>query len=64
MWNVTLLEAIDWCEYNVKRRYEWAEMLAKMFGGETAENKFCRACKAAKKNKNCKQCDRKIKVVK
>jgi hypothetical protein len=49
----------------MKQRYEWLEIIGKMFsGGESAADKFCRACKAAKKNKNCDQCDRTITLLK
>ena len=64
-----LADAIEWCEYSVKRRYEWAEIIQRMLGGgsagsHSAEAKFCQACKAAKRNKDCKKCSRKIEVVK
>lgn len=68
MWNVTFADAIEWYGYNIKRRYETAEMVLKLFGAgpekEKEDNKFCAACKAAKKNVNCDTCNRKITVVK
>jgi hypothetical protein len=65
---VTLTDAIEWYRYNIKRRYETVEMIMKLFGAgtetEKEDNKFCAACKAAKKNVNCDTCNRKITVVK
>lgn len=44
-WNVTLKDAIEWCKYNIKRRYEWLEIIGQAFGitaEEEGKKKKCR----------------------
>jgi hypothetical protein len=45
LWNVTLTEAIEWGRYIVKERYEWVEILGRIFGGtpDDKEDKKCRS---------------------
>ena len=46
IWNVTLKDAIEWGRYNIKRRYEWLEIIGQIFGGagdpEEGSEKKCR----------------------
>jgi len=56
-WHVTWPEAIAWCRYNIKRRFEWLEIINSAFG-DTADGKekkcrnsiTCSLCR-----KNCRQ---------
>lgn len=54
LWHVTYEEAIEWSKFLIKRRYEWLEIIGRMFGGEgeKQEGKKCRdkrACRICRK---------------
>jgi hypothetical protein len=42
MWNVTLEEGIKWCRYNIRRRYEWLEIIGKALESGNEKEKKCR----------------------
>jgi hypothetical protein len=50
LWNVTWNEAIDWCRFRQKQRYEWVEIVGRMFGMEESP-------KAGKGEKPCRHPD-------
>lgn len=57
---MTLKDAQEWAKEVIRQRYQWVEIL---FGKqESVEDKYCKACKAAKKD-DCKNCDREIEEI-
>jgi hypothetical protein len=44
MWNVEVMEALEWIEYIMDRRYEWLKMVNRFLGGkddDTPPKKKC-----------------------
>lgn len=51
-WNVTLKDGIDWCKYNLERRYEWVKIISGALEGGDEKKKNCqdpRICAMCKK---------------
>ena len=47
LWNVTLAEAIEWGEFLVKRRFEWLEIINRIFGETEPEEGSEKKCRNA-----------------
>jgi hypothetical protein len=46
----------------MRQRYQWVKILFGKPKGASAEDRYCKACRAAKKD-DCKNCNRKIEEI-